>query len=56
MDTARELTSNAMMGNASGLVINVMGIMTALMEATRLRRDVNKTALGIFSDATVVNA
>ena len=32
------------------------GVRNAMMEAMRLMMDVHKTALGIFSDATVVNA
>ena len=45
-----------MMGNASGLLISAMDKRNAMMEATRLLTDVHKSALWIFSDATVVNA
>ena len=54
--TAGELTSNALMENASGLLVNAMGSVTALMEATRLLMDVYKAALGISSNVTMVNA
>jgi len=54
--SAKAMSSDVTMGDASRIVGNVMEVPTVQMEATRLLRHVPKTAPRDTSNATVVNA